>query len=552
MKIYNSATHQKEDFRPIEEGKVRMYVCGPTVYDNIHIGNARTFISFDVIRRWLIASGYEVTFAQNLTDVDDKIINRANEQGRTAAEVATEFSDKFIGVMRAANVLDPDVRPRATKEIGPMIAMIKTLIEQGHAYAADNGDVYFAVRSDPNYGQVSGRNIDDLMVGARIEENEDKNDPLDFALWKAAKPGEPSWPSPYYGQVSGRNIDDLMVGARIEENEDKNDPLDFALWKAAKPGEPSWPSPWGEGRPGWHTECAAMVHRYLGTPIDIHGGGSDLAFPHHENECAQATCAWHQGFSNTWMHTGMLLVDGEKMSKSLGNFFTLAEVLEKHSAAALRLLMLQTHYRSPLDFSWERLEGAENSLARIAGTCRNLKWAADHAEWAADHAEGESNAELADALTAAMEKAAADYEACMDDDFNTAGAVAAYFQLADHAEGESNAELADALTAAMEKAAADYEACMDDDFNTAGAVAAYFQLVTEANKYLEQAAGAVDEGAGRLQHRRCRGRLLPACDRGQQVPRAGRRRGGRGRRARLRRRDQRCARTAGRQVTSSL
>ena len=241
MRIYNSATHKKEEFQPIESGKVRMYVCGPTVYDNIHIGNARTFISFDVIRRWLIASGYEVTFAQNLTDVDDKIIKRANEQGRTAAEVATEFSDKFIGVMRAANVLDPDVRPRATKEIGPMIAMIKALIEQGHAYAADNGDVYFAVRSDPNYGQVSGR-----------------------------------------------NIDDLMVGARIEENEDKNDPLDFALWKAAKPGEPSWPSPWGEGRPGWHTECAAMVHRYLGTPIDIHGGGSDLAFPHHENEIAQS------------------------------------------------------------------------------------------------------------------------------------------------------------------------------------------------------------------------------------------------------------------------
>lgn len=192
MRIYNSATHKKEEFQPIESGKVRMYVCGPTVYDNIHIGNARTFISFDVIRRWLIASGYEVTFAQNLTDVDDKIIKRANEQGRTAAEVATEFSDKFIGVMRAANVLDPDVRPRATREIGPMIAMIKTLIEQGHAYAADNGDVYFAVRSDPNYGQVSGRNIDDLMVGARIEENEDKNDPLDFALWKAAKPASPA------------------------------------------------------------------------------------------------------------------------------------------------------------------------------------------------------------------------------------------------------------------------------------------------------------------------------------------------------------------------
>ena len=397
VKIYNSATHRKEEFQPIEAGKVRMYVCGPTVYDNIHIGNARTFISFDVIRRWLIASGYEVTFAQNLTDVDDKIINRANEQGRAAEEVATEFSDKFIAVMHKANVLDPDVRPRATKEIGPMIGMIKSLIEQGHAYAAENGDVYFAVRSDPTYGEVSGR-----------------------------------------------NIDDLMVGARIAAGEEKRDPLDFALWKAAKPGEPMWDSPWGKGRPGWHTECAAMVHRYLGTPIDVHGGGSDLAFPHHENECAQATCAWHEGFANTWMHTGMLLVDGEKMSKSLGNFFTLEEVLEKHSAAALRLLMLQTHYRSPLDFSWERLEGAENSLARIAGTVKNLKWAADHAE------------------------------------------------------GEPDAELAAGLTAAMERAAAEYEACMDDDFNTAGAIAAYFQLVTEANTYLDQAAGAVDPEAARM------------------------------------------------------
>ncbi len=394
MKIYNSKTHAKEDFRPIEEGRVRMYVCGPTVYDNIHIGNARTFISFDVIRRWLIASGYEVTFAQNLTDVDDKIINRANEQGRTAEDVATEFSERFIEVMHRANVMDPDVRPRATKEIGPMIGMIKALIEQGHAYAADNGDVYFSVRSDPSYGEVSGR-----------------------------------------------KIDDLMVGARIEENEDKNDPLDFALWTAAKPGEPQWNSPWGPGRPGWHTECAAMVHRYLGTPIDIHGGGSDLAFPHHENECAQATCAWHEGFANTWMHTGMLLVDGEKMSKSLGNFFTLEEVLEKHSAAALRLLMLQTHYRSPLDFSWERLEGAENSLERIATCVENLMWAANHAS------------------------------------------------------GEADADRGAALIAAAERAAAEFEASMDDDFNTAGAVAAYFQLVTEANTYLDEVGGAADAEA---------------------------------------------------------
>ena len=398
MKIYSSQTHTKQEFTPVEPGRVRMYVCGPTVYDNIHIGNARTFISFDVIRRWLIASGYEVTFAQNLTDVDDKIINRANEQGRTAEDVASEFSDKFIAVMERANVLAPDIRPRATKEIGPMIGMIKSLIEQGHAYAADNGDVYFSVRSDESYGEVSGR-----------------------------------------------KVDDLMVGARIEENEDKRDPLDFALWKAAKPGEPSWPSPWGEGRPGWHTECAAMVHRYLGVPIDIHGGGSDLAFPHHENECAQATCAWHKGFANIWMHTGMLLVNGEKMSKSLGNFFTLEEVLDKHSAAALRLLMLQTHYRSPLDFSWERLEGAENSLTRIAGTVENLRWAAVHAS------------------------------------------------------GDPDAAAAKALNAALEEDGNAFTACMDDDFNTAGALAAVFDEVTRANQYLEdtQARGAVDEGAAR-------------------------------------------------------
>ena len=398
MKIYSSQTHTKQEFTPVEPGKVRMYVCGPTVYDNIHIGNARTFISFDVIRRWLIASGYEVTFAQNLTDVDDKIINRANEQGRTAEDVAREFSDKFIAVMERANVLAPDIRPRATKEIGSMIGMIKSLIEQGHAYAADNGDVYFAVRSDPTYGEVSGC-----------------------------------------------KIDDLMVGARIEENEDKRDPLDFALWKAAKPGEPSWPSPWGEGRPGWHTECAAMVHRYLGVPIDIHGGGSDLVFPHHENECAQASCAWHEGFANIWMHTGMLLVNGEKMSKSLGNFFTLEEVLDKHSAAALRLLMLQTHYRSPLDFSWERLEGAENSLARIAGTVENLRWAAVHAS------------------------------------------------------ADPDATAAEVLDAALEECGHTFTACMDDDFNTAGALAAVFDEVTRANQYLEdtQARGAVDEAAAR-------------------------------------------------------
>ena len=386
MRIYNSATHKKEEFQPIESGKVRMYVCGPTVYDNIHIGNARTFISFDVIRRWLIASGYEVTFAQNLTDVDDKIIKRANEQGRTAAEVATEFSDKFIGVMRAANVLDPDVRPRATKEIGPMIAMIKTLIEQGYAYAADNGDVYFAVRSDPNSGQVSGR-----------------------------------------------NIDDLMVGARIEENEDKNDPLDFALWKAAKPGEPSWPSPWGEGRPGWHTECAAMVHRYLGTPIDIHGGGSDLAFPHHENECAQATCAWHQGFSNTWMHTGMLLVDGEKMSKSLGNFFTVRDVAKEFDYEVIRFFMLSAHYRSPINFSHSLMESAKSALERIYTCIDTLKFLLSSCT--ADSMK-EEEAEVKAAFDGYKQK----FIAALEDDLNTADAISELFEIVAEANKKLTAE----------------------------------------------------------------------------------------------------------------
>ena len=371
MRIYNSATHKKEEFQPIESGKVRMYVCGPTVYDNIHIGNARTFISFDVIRRWLIASGYEVTFAQNLTDVDDKIIKRANEQGRTAAEVATEFSDKFIGVMRAANVLDPDVRPRATKEIGPMIAMIKTLIEQGHAYAADNGDVYFAVRSDSNYGQVSGRNIDDLMVGARIEENEDKNDPLDFALWKAAKPGEPAWESPY-----------------------------------------------GMGRPGWHIECSAMSRTHLGKTIDLHCGGQDLIFPHHENEIAQSECANGCTFARYWMHNGFINVDNQKMSKSLHNFFTVRDVADLYGYEPIRYFMLTAGYRMPLNYTVDLIESCKNSLERLY-TCReNLDFALSKAEFGTD-----------ESLKEKAEEAKRKFCTAMDDDLNTPDALAAVFDL---------------------------------------------------------------------------------------------------------------------------
>lgn len=387
MLVYNSQTHKKQELKPIEPGKIRMYVCGPTVYDQIHVGNGRTFLAFDVIRRYLTYKGFQVTFAQNLTDVDDKIINRANEQGRTPEEVAAEFSGAFIEQMHRLNVLDPDIRPRATREIPAMIEMIQGLIEQGHAYAPGNGDVYFSVRSDPSYGCVSGR-----------------------------------------------NVDELKVGARIEANDEKRDPLDFALWKAAKPGEPMWDSPWGKGRPGWHTECSAMVHRYLGTPIEIHGGGQDLQFPHHENEYAQACCCWHEPLANVWMHTGMLLIDGEKMSKSLGNFFTLKEVLDKYPADAVRLLMLQTHYRSPLDFSFDRLDGAVGTLERIRGTVANLRWAAESAPQ-----DGELN-DADRALGAEIDKATAEFTRQMDDDFNTAGALAAIFGLVTAA----NTYLADA------------------------------------------------------------------------------------------------------------
>lgn len=378
MLIYNSQTHKKQELVPVEPDHISMYVCGPTVYDQIHIGNGRTFLSFDVIRRYLIYKGYQVTFAQNLTDVDDKIIQRAFEEGVSASELARTYSDAFIEQMDRLGVLAPDIRPRATQEIDAMIDMISGLIDQGHAYSADNGDVYFSVRSCETYGNLSGR-----------------------------------------------NVDELLVGARIEENTDKNDPLDFALWKAAKPGEPAWESPWGLGRPGWHTECSAMVHRYLGTPIDIHGGGSDLIFPHHENECAQATSCWHEPLANLWMHTGMLRVDGEKMSKSLGNFYTLKEVLDRYPADALRLLMLQTHYRSPLDFSFSRLEGTCQSLERLRGTVKNLKWAAEQSEDASGQ-----DAQAAQELAAAIDEARSAFVGAMDDDFNTSAALAAIFALA--------------------------------------------------------------------------------------------------------------------------
>ena len=391
MLVYNSRIHRKQELETIEPGKIRMYVCGPTVYDQIHIGNARTFLSFDVIRRYLMYKGYDVTFAQNLTDVDDKIINRANEEGRSAAEVAEEYSAAFIEQMHRFGILDPDIRPRATREIEAMQEMIGRLVERGHAYVAGNGDVYFSVRSDRSYGVLSGR-----------------------------------------------ELDQLRAGERVEVNDDKRDPFDFALWKAEKPGEPSWPSPWGEGRPGWHTECCAMIHRYLGTPIDIHGGGQDLIFPHHENETAQAMCAWDHPLANHWMHAGMLRVNGDKMSKSLGNFFTLKEILDAYPADAVRLLMLQTHYRSSLDFQTEQLDGAVGTLERLRTCVKNLRWTAE----------------------------------------NSPG---------DGSLTEADRGLSQAAVTAQEE----FIRQMDDDFNTAGGLAAIFELVTAANKYLLAAGGAI-------------------------------------------------------------
>ena len=378
IRIYNTKERAKADFEAIERGHVGMYVCGPTVYNRIHIGNARTFISFDVIRRYLLWRGFDVTFVQNVTDVDDKIINRANEEGRSAAEVAAEYTEAFIADMRAVGVMDPDVRPKATEEIPAMIELISELVEGGHAYEVE-GDVYFSVRSYPGYGQLSGRNVDEMESGHR----ELRSD--------------------------GQGLEDR-----------KRDPLDFAVWKAAKPGEPAWESPWGPGRPGWHIECSAMSRKYLGLPFDIHGGGADLVFPHHENERAQSEAACGCTFANYWMHGGMLQINSEKMSKSLGNFKLLREVLETTRPEVLRFLMLQTHYRSPLDFSADRLDEAASALGRIENAVKNLDWLLANAE------DIPSPLDLR-ALMDRTRQAKMGFILAMDDDFNTCKALGEVF-----------------------------------------------------------------------------------------------------------------------------
>ena len=380
LTLYNSLTREKEVFIPLTPGQVRMYVCGMTVYDYCHLGHARVLVVFDMIARWLRASGYQVTYVRNITDIDDKIIKRAQENG----EPYTALTERFIRAMhedeQALNVLPPDREPRATEYVGKMLDMIQALIDRGHAYPADNGDVYYAVRSYPSYGQLSGK-----------------------------------------------SIDALIAGERVEVDPHKRDPLDFVLWKAAKPGEPSWPSPWGPGRPGWHIECSAMGTDLLGPHFDIHGGGQDLQFPHHENEIAQSEGAHGCKFVNYWLHNGFVRVDDEKMSKSLGNFFTIREVLARYDAEVVRFFILRAHYRSPLNYSDQHLEDAKGALTRLYTALRGLQPPSVPIDWHAPHA--------------------ARFKATMDDDFNTPEAMAVLFELANEVNKTRSSDLAGQLKA---------------------------------------------------------------------------------------------------------
>ncbi|WP_456395552.1 cysteine--tRNA ligase [Desulfurobacterium sp.] len=369
IKVYNTLAEKKEEFIPLEKNRIKMYVCGPTVYDDAHIGHARSAIVFDVIRRWFEHRGYEVTFVRNYTDVDDKIIKRANEKGVTWKEVAEKYIKSFEEDMKALNVKEPTVKPKVTEHISEIIEMVKGLIEKGHAYEAD-GDVYFAVETFPEYGKLSKR-----------------------------------------------KIDELMAGARIAPEEKKRNPLDFALWKKSKEGEPAWDSPWSKGRPGWHIECSAMSMKYLGETMDIHGGGLDLIFPHHENEIAQSESYTGKTFVRYWMHNGFVMVNSEKMSKSLGNFFTIKEILEKFSPDVLRFFLISTHYRSPIDFSFERLREAKAAFERIKNFL-NTRTIIENIP------QIDSEGSPID-----VEKYINSFNEAMDDDFNTAKALGVLFEM---------------------------------------------------------------------------------------------------------------------------
>ncbi|MBD5457921.1 MAG: cysteine--tRNA ligase [Lachnospiraceae bacterium] len=378
MKIYNTLSRKKEEFEPHEPGKVSMYVCGPTVYNLIHIGNARPMIVFDTVRRYMEYKGWQVNYVSNFTDVDDKIIKKAQEEGVEPSVISERYIEECKKDMKALNVMPATIHPKATQEIDGMLKMIETLLEKGYAYVAEDGTVYFKTRSFKEYGKLSHKNLDDLRGGNRS----------------------------------------LLVSGEDQ----KEDPLDFVLWKPKKEGEPFWRSPWCEGRPGWHIECSVMSKKYLGDEIDIHAGGEDLIFPHHENEIAQSEAANDKTFAKYWMHNGFLNIDNKKMSKSAGNFFTVRDIGEKYDLQVLRFFMLSAHYRSPLNFSAELMEAAKNGYERIVTSVSNLNYLLEKARGDVLSSEEEKAVEEAKAF---VQK----FEAAMEDDFNTADAVSAIFEL---------------------------------------------------------------------------------------------------------------------------
>jgi len=363
LKIFNSLSRDKQIFTPIDAGKVRMYVCGMTVYDFCHLGHARVMVIFDMVSRWLRASNYDVTYVRNITDIDDKIIKRANENNEAIDVLTQRFIDAMDEDSAKLGIIRPDIEPRATQYVQGMLDMIAKLIEKGHAYQAINGDVFYSVRSFQGYGKLSGKSLEDLRAGERVE------------------------------------VDTF-----------KKDPMDFVLWKSVKPNEPNWNSPWGKGRPGWHIECSVMSAEHLGAHFDIHGGGQDLQFPHHENEIAQSEAAHNCLMANFWMHNGFVRVDDEKMSKSLGNFFTIRTVLEKYDAEVVRFFILRAHYRSPLNYSDQHLDDAKASLTRLYTALRGREVSANIIDW--NHPQAQR------------------FKEAMDDDFNTSEAVAVLFDLA--------------------------------------------------------------------------------------------------------------------------
>lgn len=382
LKIYNTLARKKQTFTPITPNKVRLYVCGMTVYDYCHLGHARVMVVFDMVARWFRASGYDVTYVRNITDVDDKIIQRANENKESIGELTQRFIEAMDEDAQKLGVIRPDAEPRATTHIDAMINMISQLIEKGHAYIADNGDVFYSVRSFDGYGKLSGKSLEDLRAGERVDVDTFKKDPLDFVLWKSVKPGEPSWDSPF--------------------------------------GEGG-----GKGRPGWHIECSAMSAQHLGAHFDIHGGGQDLQFPHHENEIAQSEATHGCQMANMWMHNGFVRVDDEKMSKSLGNFFTIRTVLEKYDAEIVRFFILRAHYRSPLNYSDKHLDDAKAALTRLYTALRGANAIVEKVNWNNPFAKR--------------------FKTAMDDDFNTPEAIAVLFDLAGEVNKAKSIEMANML-----------------------------------------------------------------------------------------------------------